>query len=148
MPVNPYRQTRRSHQTETAEDYVELIRTLIQERGEARAAEIARRLSVSPVTVNRTLARLMREGLITRERYGEVYLTPAGEAMATASDERHQVVLAFLLALGVPLDVAEVDSEGIEHHVSEVTLQTMRDFVQAQTSGHSPRKTASTREVS
>jgi DtxR family manganese transport transcriptional regulator len=39
------------------------------------------------------------------------------------------MVLEFLHALGVPEEVAEADAEGIEHHVSEETLEAMRRFV-------------------
>jgi len=38
-------------------------------------------------------------------------------------------VVDFLLALGVPKEVAEADAEGIEHHVSPETLEAFRKFV-------------------
>ena len=37
----------------------------------------------------------------------------------------HKIVLDFLHAIGVPPDIAEADAEGIEHHVSEVTLKSL-----------------------
>jgi DtxR family manganese transport transcriptional regulator len=37
-------------------------------------------------------------------------------------------VVSFLQSLGVDREVAEVDAEGIEHHVSESTLEAMRRF--------------------
>jgi DtxR family manganese transport transcriptional regulator len=46
--------------------------------------------------------------------------------MATAARERHGVVLAFLRAIGVPRRQAEIDTEGIEHHVSDATVRAMR----------------------
>jgi DtxR family manganese transport transcriptional regulator len=33
--------------------------------------------------------------------------------------------VAFLLSLGVPKKIAELDAEGIEHHVSPETLQAL-----------------------
>jgi DtxR family transcriptional regulator, manganese transport regulator len=45
--------------------------------------------------------------------------------VAERSRERHRIVLEFLQAIGVPEDVAEADAEGLEHHVSEVTLDAM-----------------------
>ena len=36
----------------------------------------------------------------------------------------------LLVALGVPVEVAEADAEGIEHHVSEATLKAFAHFLQ------------------
>ena len=46
-----FQRVRVDHQSETAEDYVELIADLIEERGEARGTDIAQRLGVSTATV-------------------------------------------------------------------------------------------------
>lgn len=51
-------QTRREHASEIAEDYVEAIADLISETGEARVVDLATRLGVTHVTVNRTIVRL------------------------------------------------------------------------------------------
>jgi len=48
--------------------------------------------------------------------------------MAADSRARHLAVVQFLLALGVPLEVAENDAEGIEHHLSAETLAAMTAF--------------------
>jgi len=62
--------------------------------------------------------------------YRGTFLTPAGEALAQASRERHQVVEAFLLALGIDPDTARRDAEGIEHHVSAETVAAFARFVE------------------
>lgn len=129
MSENAFTRTRRDHQNEIAEDYVELIDQLIREHGEARAVDIAQRLGVSHVTVSKTVARLIEAGLVTSLPYRAIFLTEAGQQIASASRERHKLVLQFLLALGVDPDTAELDAEGIEHHVSKVTLQAMARFV-------------------
>ncbi len=124
-----YRRTRSDHAQETAEDYVELIAELIRDTGEARTVDIARRLGVTHVTVSKTLARLQREDLITSAPYRSIFLTPKGARLAGASRQRHEVVVAFLLALGVPQQDADIDAEGIEHHLSSSTLQAMKRFL-------------------
>lgn len=126
---NRYRRTRQDHASETAEDYVELIRELIQSRGEARTVEIARRLGVSHVTVNRTVARLQKAGLVRAEPYRAILLTKAGRTLAERAETRHAIVLAFLLKLGVARREAEADAEGIEHHLSNATLAAMSRFL-------------------
>lgn len=113
---------RQARQTEIAEDYVELIADLIADEGEARAVDLAARFGVSHATVNKTLARLGREGLVESRPYRSIFLTDAGADMARRSRRRHQIVLDFLKAIGVPREAAEIDAEGIEHHVSEETL--------------------------
>lgn len=59
-----------------------------------------------------------------------MFLTPEGETLAQQSRERHQIVENFLLALGVNPDTARRDAEGMEHHVSEETLEVFRRFSQ------------------
>lgn len=114
--------TRREHASETAEDYVEAIADLVATQGEARVVDLARRLGVTHVTVNRTLARLQREGFVRSQPYRSIFLTDAGSELAAACQHRHTIVVNFLLALGVPRKTAEIDAEGIEHHVSPATL--------------------------
>lgn len=120
---------REAHQTETAEDYVELIADLIEANGEARASDLSARFGVSHATVTKIIARLNKEGLVTNKPYRSLFLTPEGEALARACKERHIVIIRFLKALGISDAVAEADAEGIEHHVSAETLAAFRQFI-------------------
>ena len=117
--------TRNDHRSEIAEDYVELIADLIDAKGEARAVDLAGRLGVTAATVNGTVARLQRAGLVHSEPYRSIFLTDAGRDLAEHCRRRHRIVLAFLKAIGVSDAVAETDAEGIEHHVSDETLQAL-----------------------
>lgn len=122
---------RAAHRSEIVEDYVELIADLIVETGEARPVEIATRMGVKQPTVAKNLARLKREGFITHERYRSVFLTGSGVALAENCRARHQVVVRFLLSVGVDAETAEQDAEGIEHHVSDRTLAAFEAFMAA-----------------
>lgn len=113
---------RLAHETEMAEDYVELIAELIELQGEARPVEIAERLGVKPPTVTKNISRLKAAGLVRREPYRAIFLTDEGQALAETCARRHRIVVAFLRGLGIDEDTAERDAEGIEHHVSEATL--------------------------
>jgi len=124
-----FERVREAHQTETAEDYVELIAELIDSRGEARMVELAGRLGVTHATVNKVIGRLQRDGLVTSRPYRAIFLTDTGRALAARMRHRHRVVAAFLLALGVSDEVAELDAEGIEHHVSEETVAAFERFI-------------------
>ena len=124
-----FRRIRADHQSELAEDYVELIADLIDEHGEARGTDVATRLGVANATVVKTMKRLQEAGLITQEPYRSVFLTPDGWKMADDGRRKHQIVEGFLLALGVGEETARLDSEGIEHHVSDETLRAMARFL-------------------
>jgi len=113
-----------------AEDYVEIIADLLAREGEARPTDIARRLGVSHATAVKTVARLKRDGLVRAKPYRGVFLTETGEILARRVRERHEVVLAFLLAVGVPPEAAKLDAEGIEHYVSDETLAAFSRHLQ------------------
>lgn len=121
-----FQRTREDHRSEQAEDYVELVHHLIQESGSARVVHMATRLGVSEVTVSKTLRRLAREGFVVARPYSSITLTEKGRTMALQAEERHNIVVKFLLHLGIPPETAEADAEGIEHHVSPITLDAMR----------------------
>lgn len=133
MTVNRFERTRKDHSQEQAEDYVELVDALIRERGEARAVELATRLGISHVAVTKTVQRLQRDGLLRSEPYRSIFLTSEGAALADSVKKRHELVFAFLVRLGVSPETAEVDAEGIEHHISEETLEALRAFLNSHT---------------
>ena len=123
------RRSRRDRALETAQDYVEAIADLSATMGEARVVDLARRLGVTHVTVNRTLARLQQAGFVSTQPYRAIFLTDAGRKLARECKPRHETVTAFLRKLGVSEKVAEMDAEGIEHHVSPETLAAFQRFL-------------------
>lgn len=123
-----FERTRQAHRNELAEDYVEVVLDLNEEQGEARLKEIARRLGVAHPTVAKALRKLEREGLVDLEPYKPVQLTDEGLALAMACRSRHRVVVQFLVRLGLDRASAELEAEGIEHHVSPRTLELMASF--------------------
>ncbi len=123
-----FARVRQAHQTETTEDYVELIADLIEVQQEARLSDLAARLGVAHPTANKVVARLKEEGYIESQPYRSIFLTDKGKKLAKKCKERHQIVLEFLIRLGVDPEAAEFDAEGIEHHISEKTLQIMKKF--------------------
>ncbi|KAF1046404.1 manganese-binding transcriptional regulator MntR [Xylophilus sp.] len=130
VQVESFRQVRRAHRQERVDDYVELIADLLRETGEARQVDIAARIGVKQPTVAKMLQRLADGGYVVRQRYRGTLLTEAGQRLAEASRARHQLVEKTLLALGVDEDSARRDAEGIEHHVSDATLEAFRRFLQ------------------
>lgn len=117
-----FRRSRRDRAMEIAQDYVEAIADLSASLGEARVTDLARRLGVTHVTVNRTLGRLQEAGYVQTKPYRSIFLTDSGKKLAAESKRRHETVVAFLRSLGISEKISELDAEGIEHHVSPETL--------------------------
>jgi DtxR family manganese transport transcriptional regulator len=124
-PAESFQRSRRDRAGEITQDYVEAIADLSATVGEARVTDLARRLGVTHVTVNRTLARLRSAGFVNTKPYRAIFLTASGHKLAVECKQRHETVVAFLLSLGVPRKIAELDAEGIEHHVSPETLAAL-----------------------
>src|ERR1700730_11844522 len=121
--------TRSAQSAALHEDYVELIADLLTTTGEARPTDVARRLGVSHVTAIKTISRLKREGLATGRPSRGISLPDEGRKLATRVRARHRLVVDVLRAMGVPAEAAEADAEGIEHHVSEMTLKAFARFL-------------------
>lgn len=124
-----FRKVREDHSSETAEDYLEALWEIRTETGQCRIVDLARHMGVSHVTVIKRIARLKEQGLVRTEPYQPIELTPLGRRLAAACRRRHEIVQSFLVAIGVPMPDARRDAEGIEHHVSEATLERMESFL-------------------
>jgi DtxR family manganese transport transcriptional regulator len=129
LQARRFGKTRDAQSSALLEDYVELIADLLSSGGEARPTDVARRLGVSHATAIKTISRLKREGLAVSKPYRGVFLSEAGLALAERVRSRHRLVVDILLSLGVPAEAAEADAEGIEHHVSEITIKAFEDFL-------------------
>ncbi|HUB63392.1 MAG TPA: manganese-binding transcriptional regulator MntR [Methylocella sp.] len=127
-----FEKARSAQATAVLEDYVELIDDLLASGGEARPTDIARRLGVTHATAIKTITRLKREGLATSKLYRGVFLTQEGHGLADRVRARHRLVVDLLRAVGVPEQCAELDAEGIEHHVSDVALAAFARFLKRQ----------------
>lgn len=123
-----HKRTRQDHANETAEDYVEAIADIINTREACRVRDLADRFGVSHVTVVRITKRLEAAGYITTEPYRPIELTKTGSLLATQCRERHDIVYRFLITIGLDEQVAAIDSEGIEHHLSPSTLARFKEI--------------------
>ena len=120
-----FAKVREAHQTETAEDYVEMIADLIELEGEARVIDLARYFGVTHATVSKIVTRLNKEGYVVNRPYRSLFLTEKGRSLAQRCKERHDIVFSFLRSLNIEPETAHLDAEGIEHHVSEETLKAL-----------------------
>ncbi len=129
-PAPTYRKVRDDHAHETAQDYVEAVSDIVHRQGVCRVKDLSALMGVSHVTVSRIVSRLVEEEYLVTEPHKPIRLTEHGERLAAESRRRHEIVMRFLLALGVPAPEAGPDAEGIEHHVGPATLRSMERFLE------------------
>ena len=111
--------------TSAVEDYLERILELINTKGYARVADIARSLGISQASVTNMIQRLDAEGLLKYEKYRGLVLTTAGETLAKNITHRHRLLTDFLNLFGLDEQVIFHDVEGMEHHISPPTLRAI-----------------------
>lgn len=138
-----FRRTRAAHHWESAEDYVEAIAQLSADGEEARVRDLSAMMGISHVSVSRMVRRLADRGLVEARDRGPIRLTPTGRRLAAKGQARHDAVLEFLLAIGVPRVQAEIDAEGIEHHVSQATIRALTAWTATRASPAHPGPGAS-----
>ena len=104
------------------EDYLEVIHTLIKEKGYAMNVDIASHLHVRASAVTAMMRRLDEDGYVVYEKYRGITLTPEGKKVAKSVVNRHSIINRFLRMLGVDEETAQKDTEAIEHNVDPKTL--------------------------
>ena len=114
---------------ESAEDYLEQILMLLEQKGHARSIDIAVGLNVSKPSVSVAMKKLRENGYITMGADNNISLTDKGYAIAQKIYDRHQVLTRALIQLGVPADIAREDACKIEHDISEETFAAIRSRV-------------------
>ena len=110
---------------ESAEDYLEQILMLLEQKGHARSVDIAAGLNVSKPSVSVAMKRLRENGYIKMSTDNMISLTDKGYAIARKIYDRHQVLTKYLVQLGVPEDIAREDACKIEHDLSEESFNAI-----------------------
>ncbi len=123
-----FSRVRLAHRHESTEDYVELIAQIRDSQAEARSSDIAKHMGISCATVSKIISRMKKEGYLENEPYRSLRLSRKGTTLAKKCKKRHEIVLNFLIKLGVPESIAEFDAEGIEHHISKQTLDIFKNY--------------------
>lgn len=116
---------------ESAEMYLETIYSLSQTSTSVRSIDVAEALNYSRPSVSRAVGLLKGDGYLVVDQDGFLTLTDAGKEIAQKIYERHTVLTAALMALGVDKDTAAEDACKIEHDISDQTFQAIKDHLKA-----------------
>jgi Mn-dependent DtxR family transcriptional regulator len=111
------------------EDYLEVIYTLIKEKGYAMNVDIASHLHVRASAVTAMMRRLDEDGYVVYEKYRGIALTSEGEKVAKSVVNRHLIINQLLRMLGVDEETAQKDTEAIEHNVDPRTLHCINKLL-------------------
>src|SRR5262245_56417578 len=99
--------------SQSAEDYLERIHELIEEKGYARVVDIASSLKVRQASVTSMVQKLGEAGYLNYEKYRGLVLTEKGRAVATGIQKRHETLSRLFSLLGLNEDTQREDIEGI-----------------------------------
>ena len=111
----------------SAEDYLEMILRLNEEKGYARSVDIATGLGVSKPSVSVAMKQLREGGYILMDKDNYITLTDAGMEIAQRIYERHKVLTRMLTMIGVDEKIAEDDACKVEHDISVQTFTALKD---------------------
>lgn len=116
--------------SQSAEDYLERIHELIEQKGYARVVDIASSLGVKQASVTSMVQKLGEAGYLNYEKYRGLILTKRGLAVACKIKQRHQTLSRFFSLFGLDAATQKTDIEGIEHHLSPDTVKVIADLAQ------------------
>ena len=115
----------------SAEDYLEMILRLKEEKGYARSVDIALGLSVSKPSVSVAMKQLREGGYIVMDKGNYISLTSSGMEIAQRIYERHKVLTRMLTLIGVSPEIAQEDACKVEHDISAQTFDAIRAKLEA-----------------
>jgi Mn-dependent DtxR family transcriptional regulator len=116
--------------SQSAEDYLERIHELIENKGYARVVDIASSLRVKQASVTSMVQKLAEAGYLEYEKYRGLLLTDTGREVARKIQNRHATLSRFFSLFGLDPETQREDIEGIEHHLSPATVEILADLAQ------------------
>ena len=114
---------------ESAENYLETILILSKKHPVVRAVDIAAELGFKKSSVSVAMKNLRESQHITVTKEGFIYLTESGKAIADMIYERHELLSAWLVSLGVDRQVATEDACRIEHVISKESFEAIKKVI-------------------
>ncbi|MDE5583895.1 MAG: metal-dependent transcriptional regulator [Ruminococcus sp.] len=112
--------------TEAVENYLETILILSKKQPDVHAIDICSYLGYSRPTVSIVLKKMKEENLVAVDNDNHITLTQKGLDVAENIYDRHEVLSAFFLLLGVSRNNAVEDACKIEHDLSDETYLLLK----------------------
>ena len=113
----------------SAEDYLEQILMIREQKGVVRSIDIAAGLNVTKPSVSVAMKRLRENGYINMDKDNLITLTESGEEIARNIYDRHKTLTRCLLLVGVDEEHAREDACKMEHDISQVSYEALVRFL-------------------
>ncbi len=113
---------------ESAEDYLESILMIQEQKGTVHSIDIAEDRGFSKASVSIAMKKLRENGYITMDKDGTIHLLAPGREIAEKIYDRHKVLKDLFMKLGVDEETAGKDACMVEHDLSEVTFEKIKEF--------------------
>lgn len=113
---------------ESGENYLEAIFNIRKRNGACRSVDIARELGFSKPSVSTMMRDLREHGFIAIDEFNDISLTESGMQIAISISECHEIIAKVLVMLGVPNDIALTDACKIEHDLSSVSFEKIKEY--------------------
>ena len=114
---------------ESAENYLEAILMVREEKGAVRSIDVVNHLGFSKPSVSVAMKHLEADDLIRRDGDGYICLTESGEEIARMIYERHNLLTDIFVRLGVDPETAREDACKIEHDISPESFKAIKKLV-------------------
>ena len=111
------------------EDYLEVIAELVELKGYATTLDISRFMNVTPTSVTKMLQKLDEKKYLEYEKYHGINLTIMGKHVADSIRRKHSTLLEFFEILNIGKEIANQDTEGLEHHLSDKTIRQLKKYI-------------------
>ena len=110
-------------------EYLKTILVLEQQSGVVRSLDVSKALHVTKPSVSKATKRLREGDYLTMDADKQIHLTQTGRTIAEQNIEKHRLLMACPISMGVDPAAAERDASGMEHAISSETLAQMKLFV-------------------
>lgn len=118
---------------ESGEMYLETIYVLSKTLANVHSIDVGEYMGYSKPSVSRAVGLLRNGGYLTMAADGTLKLTEVGQELAEKIYERHTILTAMLVALGVDEETASEDACRLEHAISDTSFEAIKRHMQGKT---------------
>jgi Mn-dependent DtxR family transcriptional regulator len=115
---------------ESGEMYLEAIYVLSKKQALVRSIDVSEYLGYSKPSVSRAVGLLKSGEYLTVDPDGGLNLTDSGQEIARKIYERHTLLTALLVKVGVSPEVAAADACKLEHAISDESFRAIKNYTQ------------------
>lgn len=116
---------------ESGQMYLETIYVLSKGKTAVHSIDVSEHMGYSKPSVSRAIGLLKSGGYVEMAEDGSLTLTEEGVRVAEKIYERHTILTAFLVRLGVDRATAAEDACKLEHHISDASMEALKQFIES-----------------